>query len=78
MGISECVVEAASELSAPGELWLMRHKFDYDPSNQEWRFQGACSKGPKSLAEAKEWVEKICGWLQYKYPAGPPNDPEES
>ncbi len=77
MKISECVIEAASELNAPGDLWFIRHNFDYDLANQEWLFQGACGKRPKSLAEAREWVEKICGWLQYKYPEGPPDDMEQ-
>lgn len=74
MEIPECVIEAASGLNTPVDLWLIRHHFDYDPANQEWRFQGACCKGPKSLADAREWVEKICGWLQYRYPEGPPDE----
>jgi len=71
LGISDYVIEATSKLSAPVERWLMRQNFYYDLAYQVWRFQGVCPKGPKILAEAREWVEKICGWLQYKYPDGP-------
>ncbi len=74
MEITDYFIEAAIELDAPVDLWLFRNNFTYDQANQEWRFQGACSKGPKSLADAREWVEKICGWLQYNYPEGPPGE----
>ncbi len=72
--VTDCVIEAANELKAPVEMGFFRSNFAFDHANQEWCFQGPCSKGPKTLAEAGEWVEKICGWLQYKYPEGPPDD----
>jgi hypothetical protein len=71
MGISDYVAEAVNELNAPA-VWLFRNKFDFDYAGQEWCFTGSCFKGPKSLADAREWVEKICGWLQYQYPDGQP------
>lgn len=71
MKIVDYVMEAAEELDAPVELWLFRDQFQYDPADQEWCFNGACGKGPKSLADAREWVTKICGWLQYRFPDGP-------
>jgi hypothetical protein len=74
MEITEYVIEAAHELKAPVELWLLRDKFVFDPESQEWCFRGPCSKGPKNFSEAREWVERICGWLQNKYPEGPPDD----
>ena len=60
MGIADYVIEAASELKAPVDLWHIREKFDYDPASQEWCFHGSCSKAAKTLADAREWVEKIC------------------
>ncbi len=74
MEISNCVIEAANELRAPVGLWLFRNHFAYDPASQEWGFHGPYSKGRKTMAETREWVERICGWLQYKYPEGPPDD----
>lgn len=74
MAIPDYVIEAANELKAPVELWLFRNHFAYDPANQEWCFHGPCAKGPKTLADAREWVERICDWLQCKYPEGPPDD----
>jgi hypothetical protein len=78
MGITDYVIEAAQELRAPVDLWSFRNHFAYDAASQEWCFRGACSKWPKTLAETREWVERICGWLQYKYPEGPPGDREPS
>lgn len=78
MEIADYVVEAANELEAPVELWLLRNRFNFDPASQEWGLRGSCAKGPKNLSEAREWVESICGWLQYKYPEGPADDLEES
>jgi len=77
MEIADYVVEAADELEAPVELWLLRNRFNFDPASQEWCFHGPCAKGPKNLSEAREWVARICGWLQYKYPEGPAADLEE-
>jgi hypothetical protein len=68
MGITNYVIEAANELKAPVELWHWRNNFAFNAASQEWCFHGPCGKGPKTLAEAREWVERICGWLQYKYP----------
>jgi hypothetical protein len=74
MGIPDYVIEAANELRAPVELWLFRNHFAYDPASQEWCFHGPFSKVRQSLADAREWVERICGWLQHRYPEGPPDD----
>ncbi|MFI5330164.1 MAG: hypothetical protein ACHQ2F_03900 [Desulfobaccales bacterium] len=74
MGIPDYVIEAVSELRAPVGLWLFRNHFTYDWASQEWCFHGPYSKGPKTLAEVREWVERICGWLQYRYPEGPPDE----
>ncbi len=71
METTDYFIEAVIELDAPVDLWLFRNNFIYDPANQEWCFQGASSKGPKSLADAREWVEQICAWLQQNYPEGP-------
>jgi hypothetical protein len=71
MEVVDYVVEAATALRAPAEVWLFRNKFNYDWSCQEWSFEGPLSKGPKTLAEMREWVERICGWLQCQYPTGP-------
>ena len=73
MELENYVIEAAAALAAPAEIWLCRHNFDYDWNGQEWRFEGSCGKGPNALTELREWVERICGWLQYKYPQGPTN-----
>lgn len=77
MGISDYLSEAVNALNAPAELWLFRDKFDFDCAGQEWCFRGSCFKGPKSLVDVREWAEKICGWLQYKYPEVPSCTPEE-
>jgi hypothetical protein len=71
MELENYVIEAASALAAPAEVWLCRQNFNYDWSGGEWRFEGSCGKGPKALADMREWMERICGWLQFKYPQGP-------
>jgi len=71
MELENYVIEAATALSAPAEVWLCRQQFNYDWSDEEWRFEGPCGKGPKALTEMRELMERICGWLQFKYPRGP-------
>jgi hypothetical protein len=72
MDLVNYVFEAATALAAPAEVWLFRHNFNYDWHGQEWRFEGACAKGPKASTEIRqEWVERILGWLQFNYPQGP-------
>jgi hypothetical protein len=79
MGIPDYVVEAGDALDAPVELWFMLHAFGYDPREQEWFYNVDSFQGPRSVSAIGEWAEKICGWLQLKYPRGPapagrPND----
>ncbi len=74
MEIPEYIIEATNELKAPVELWIFRDHIAYDPASQEWCCHGPFAKGPKTLADAREWVERICGWLQCKYPEGPLDD----
>ena len=71
MEVTDYVFEAAAALRAPVEVWLFRNNFTYDWSCQEWGFAGPCSRGPTTLTEMREWVERICGWLQDQYPGGP-------
>jgi hypothetical protein len=71
MSNSDYVGEAAEALDAPGEIWLFRNHIFYDPANQEWRFSGSDLQGLKFVGEVRDWVLKICGWLQWKYPEGP-------
>jgi hypothetical protein len=71
MGISPCFIEAARALNAPLELWPYRKNFDYDPAAQEWSFTEDYLDREESLTNLKEWMERMCGWLQYKYPDGP-------
>lgn len=71
MGISMCIVEAVMALDAPVELWPYGKNFDYDPAVQEWSFTEDHLDKPESLTNLKEWMERMCGWLQYKYPGGP-------
>jgi hypothetical protein len=71
MELENYVIEAAAALAAPPEVWLFRHNLNYDWSGQEWRFEGPYAKGPKALTEMREWLERILGWLQFKYPQGP-------
>ncbi len=65
------VVEAAEALDAPGEIWLFRHKILFDTASREWRLSGPGSTGLKLAGETRHWLLRICGWLQFKYPAGP-------
>jgi hypothetical protein len=71
MKVVDYVFEAAAALGAPAEVWSFRNSFNYDWSCQEWCFSGPSAKGPKALADMREWVERICGWLQSQYPTGP-------
>ena len=71
MEIRDYVLEAAVALRAPLKVWSIRHNFNYDWRCREWCFVGPSLKGPKSLEEMREWVERILGWLQFKYPTGP-------
>ena len=68
---SDYVVEAAEALDAPGEIWLFRHKISYDPVSRRWHLTGSGSTGLKFIGETRNWVLRICGWLQNKYPEGP-------
>jgi len=70
MGKANCVFEAAVALEAPGELLAYRHNFIYDPAGQEWCFTDDLEES-ELLDHLKEWVGRICGWLQYQYPDGP-------
>lgn len=65
------VVEAAEALGAPGEIWLFQHDFLYDHARHEWRFSPTDLKGLKFVGEVRDWILRICDWLQYKYPEGP-------
>ena len=71
MVISRYIIEAAMALNAPVELWPYGENFDYDPAVQEWCFREDCLDQPASWTNLKEWMERMCGWLQYKYPDGP-------
>lgn len=71
MKLENYVNEAAVALAAPQEVWLVRHNFNYDWRGQEWCFSGPCAKGTWALMDMREWVERICGWLQFNYPQGP-------
>lgn len=71
MNDKDYVVEAAEALDAPGEIWLFRHDFLYDHANQEWRFSGSDFRGLKFVGEVRDWILRICDWLQGKYPEGP-------
>jgi hypothetical protein len=71
VGNSDYVGEAAEALEAPGEIWLFRHDFFYDHASREWRFKGADFPGLKFAGEVRDWLFRICDWLQGNYPAGP-------
>jgi hypothetical protein len=71
MGVPDYVVEATDALKAPDEIWLLMHAFGYDPMEQEWFYNGDHLPGARSVSATREWAEKICGWLQFKYPRGP-------
>jgi hypothetical protein len=71
MGIFPCIIEAALALNAPVELWPYRQNFAYDPAVQEWSFTADYLDQPETSTNLKEWTERMCGWLQYKYPDGP-------
>jgi hypothetical protein len=71
MGIFPCIIEAAVALHAPVELWPYGKNFAYDPAVQEWSFREDYLDRPEAWTDLKEWMERMCGWLQYKYPAGP-------
>ncbi len=70
MRIANCIFEAAMALEVPGELLMYPQIFVYDPADQEWRFTEDLEE-PEILDHLKEWMEKMCGWLQYQYPDGP-------
>jgi len=65
------VVEEAEALDAPGEIWLFRHKILYDPASRKWLFSGSGLPVLKFIGEIRDWVLKICAWLQCPYPGGP-------
>jgi len=65
------VAEAAEALDAPGEMWLFRHKISYDPVSRRWRLTGSGLTELKFIGETRNWVLRICAWLQGKYPEGP-------
>ena len=46
MELENYVIEAATALAAPAEVWLVRNNFNYDWSEEEWLFEGSCAKGP--------------------------------
>ncbi len=66
--VTRYVAEAAEALSAPYEAGEILPNLTYDPVIGEWHWDWQYFKGP---AEVRIWGLKICGWLQYKYPAGP-------
>ncbi len=71
MSHQDYLVEAAEALEAPGEIWLYRQEIFYDPASQEWRFSGADFPGLKFAGEVRNWILRICDWLQGRYPEGP-------
>ncbi len=71
MSNTDYVVEAAEALEAPGEIWLFRHDFLYDFASQEWRFSGSDFRGLQFVGDVRDWILRICDWLQGKYPQGP-------
>jgi hypothetical protein len=71
VGNADYVGEAAEALAAPGEIWLFRDDFRYDPASREWRFKGSDFPGLKLGGEVRDWLLRICDWLQGNYPAGP-------
>ena len=71
MNNKDYVVEAAEALDAPGEIWLFRNKIWYDSASRKWLFNGSCLPGLKFIGETRDWVLRICAWLQYRYPEGP-------
>ncbi len=60
--------EAAEALGVPYEAGEILTNLNYDPLIGEWHWHCQNFEGP---ADARIWVLKICGWLQYKYPDGP-------
>jgi hypothetical protein len=68
---SDYVGEAAEALAAPAEIWLFRDDFFYDQVSREWRFQGSDFPGLRLAGEVRDWLLRICDWLQGNYPAGP-------
>jgi hypothetical protein len=72
MGIFPGIMEAALALRASVELWPYGRNVAYDPALQEWSFRADYADPPESQANLTEWMERMCGWLQYKYPDGPP------
>jgi hypothetical protein len=77
MAMADYILEAAQELQAPAELGFWRNFFVFETASQEWCFRGLGSQGFETLPDARQWVERICGWLQYKYPEGPRGELEE-
>ncbi len=71
MSNTDYVLEAAEALEAPGEIWLFRHDFFYDQALQEWSFSGSDFQGLIFVGEVRDWILRICDWLQGKYPQGP-------
>ncbi|MHB8066570.1 MAG: hypothetical protein ACYDIC_01575 [Desulfobaccales bacterium] len=71
MSNADYVSEAAEALEAPGEIWLFRYDFSYDHGSREWCFSGSGFQGLKFVGEVRDWILRICDWLQSKYPEGP-------
>jgi hypothetical protein len=71
MDNKDYIFEAAEALDAPGEIWLFKADFLYDHASQEWRFTGSDLPGLKFVGEVRDWILRICDWLQGKYPGGP-------
>jgi hypothetical protein len=63
--------EAAEALEAPGEIWLFRNRIYYDRDSREWRCSGSDCQGLKFAGEVRDWLLRICDWLQCNYPEGP-------
>jgi hypothetical protein len=72
MTITDYLEEAAKALRLPEELRQVMHTISYDPGDQEWFSSNHEYEDSAIRVEIFSWALRLIGWLQYKYPQGPP------